>query len=94
MAFDLAELEGRLRVAADELRANSTLKASEYSVPVLGLIFLKFAEVRFLKAERELATATQTGHRTRLRCGGLDWPTSRTNECATVWLPHSRWPRT
>ena len=94
MAFDLAELEGRLWVAADELRDNSTLKASEYSVPVLGLIFLKFAEVRFLKAERELATATQTGRRTRLRCGGLDWPTSRTNECATVWLPHSRWPRT
>lgn len=63
MAFDLAELEARLWAAADELRANSTLKASEYSVPVLGLIFLKFAEVRFVKAERELAAQPQTGRR-------------------------------
>jgi type I restriction enzyme M protein len=63
MAFDLGELEGRLWAAADELRANSTLKASEYSVPVLGLIFLKFAEVRFKKAERDLGSEPQTGRR-------------------------------
>jgi len=35
------ELEKRLWEAADELRANSKLKSSEYSVPVLGLIFLR-----------------------------------------------------
>jgi type I restriction enzyme M protein len=63
MAFDLGELENRLWAAADELRANSTLKASEYSVPVLGLIFLRFAEVRFLKAEQELSREPQTGRR-------------------------------
>jgi hypothetical protein len=33
MAFDLADLESRLWGAAEELRANSTLKGSEYSVP-------------------------------------------------------------
>lgn len=33
----LAELEKRLWGAADELPANSKLKASEYSMPVLGL---------------------------------------------------------
>lgn len=32
-------LENRLWAAADELRANPKLKASEYAVPVLGLIF-------------------------------------------------------
>jgi peptidoglycan/xylan/chitin deacetylase (PgdA/CDA1 family) len=32
---------------ADELRANLHLKAAEYSIPVLGLIFLKFADSRF-----------------------------------------------
>ena len=32
------EIEKRLWSAADELRANSKLKSSEYSVPVLGLI--------------------------------------------------------
>jgi type I restriction enzyme M protein len=40
-------LEKRLWDAADQFRANSGLKAGEYSQPVLGLIFLRFAEVRF-----------------------------------------------
>jgi type I restriction enzyme M protein len=38
-------LEKRLWDAADQFRANSGLKAQEYSGPILGLIFLKFAEV-------------------------------------------------
>ena len=38
-------LEKRLWDAADRLRANSGLKAQEYSGPILGLIFLRFAEV-------------------------------------------------
>jgi len=49
----LKELEARLWEAADELRANSKLKSSDYSVPVLGLIFLRFAEHRFLTAQDE-----------------------------------------
>jgi hypothetical protein len=40
-------LEKRLWDAADQFRANSGLKAQEYSGPILGLIFLRFAEVRF-----------------------------------------------
>lgn len=44
---DNAALEKRLWDAADQFRANSGLKAQEYSAPVLGLIFLRFAEVRF-----------------------------------------------
>ncbi|MBI2433430.1 MAG: type I restriction-modification system subunit M N-terminal domain-containing protein, partial [Candidatus Hydrogenedentes bacterium] len=39
--------EKRLWDAADQFRANSGLKAQEYSAPVLGLIFLRFAETRF-----------------------------------------------
>lgn len=46
-------LEKRLWEAADQFRANSGLKAQEYSGPILGLIFLRFAEVRFA-AERVL----------------------------------------
>jgi type I restriction enzyme M protein len=49
-----SDLEKRLWSAADELRANSKLKASEYSVPVLGLIFLRYAGARFAAAERQL----------------------------------------
>lgn len=49
------EIEKRLWASADELRANSKLKSSEYSVPVLGLIFLRYADHRFALAEKELA---------------------------------------
>lgn len=39
---ELCEITSSKRIyAADELRANSKLKSSEYSVPVLGLIFLR-----------------------------------------------------
>ena len=54
MATDLAEVQKRLWDAADELRANSGLQASEYSAPVLGLIFLRFAEERFATATERL----------------------------------------
>src|SRR4029077_19849621 len=40
--------------AADELRANSKLKSSEYSVPVLGLIFLRYADQKFTEAEKKM----------------------------------------
>jgi type I restriction enzyme M protein len=52
---DIYEIADRLWETADELRANSHLKASEYSIPVLGLIFLKFADSRFSEIEIELA---------------------------------------
>jgi type I restriction enzyme M protein len=47
---DLALLEQRLWDAADELRANSGLTPAEYSLPVLGLVFLAFADHRFNEA--------------------------------------------
>jgi type I restriction enzyme M protein len=54
---DIYDIADRLWETADELRANSHLKAGEYSIPVLGLIFLKFADSRFSQAEAELAGA-------------------------------------
>ena len=48
------ELEKRLWEAADELRANSRLRSSDYSAPVLGLIFLRYADHRFADMEQEL----------------------------------------
>ena len=42
---NLAKLEQRLWEAADTLRANSSLRLNEFSEPVLGLIFLNFADV-------------------------------------------------
>jgi type I restriction enzyme M protein len=55
MANNHTELEKRLWSAADELRANSKLKSSEYSVPVLGLIFLRYADHKFAEAEKKLS---------------------------------------
>ncbi len=48
------QIEKRLWDAADELRANSKLKSSEYSIPVLGLIFLRYADHKFSAAQKEL----------------------------------------
>ncbi len=65
MVSNNSEIEKRLWAAADELRANSGLKASEYSTPVLGLIFLRYADYKFTEAEKELggesAGRRQTG---------------------------------
>jgi len=63
MAQNNTEIEKRLWDIADELRANSKLKSSEYSVPVLGLIFLRYADHKFAQAEKELA-GKATGRRT------------------------------
>ncbi len=63
MPANHTEIEKKLWASADELRANSNLKSSEYSVPVLGLIFLRFADQRFTQIERELAATAQAGSR-------------------------------
>ncbi|MGD0844831.1 MAG: class I SAM-dependent DNA methyltransferase [Geobacteraceae bacterium] len=51
---DLKQLEADLWRSADTLRANSDLKSSEYSTPVLGLIFLKFADNRYRQYEKAI----------------------------------------
>jgi len=56
MANNHSGLEKRLWDAADDLRANSKLKSAEYSVPVLGLIFLRYADHKFAEAEKKLST--------------------------------------
>lgn len=50
MATDLGELQRRLWKTADKMRADSDLKSSEYASPVLGLIFLRYADQRFAYA--------------------------------------------
>ena len=58
-----ATLEKRLWDAADQFRANSGLKAQEYSGPILGLIFLRFAEVRFAAQRAVLEKAGASSRR-------------------------------
>lgn len=50
----LKSLKETLWNSADELRANSGLKSTEYATPILGLIFLRFAESKYKKFEAEI----------------------------------------
>ena len=54
MVSNHTDLEKRLWSAADELRANSKLRGAEYSQPVLALIFLKYAEHRFMHVREDI----------------------------------------
>ena len=76
----LRELENRLWEAADQLRANSSLAAAQYSIPVLGLIFLRHADVRFTKVEKELAGRRLGGKRSAR-------PTTRPRASCTCRTP-------
>ena len=58
-----AALEKSLWDAADQVRANSGLKAQEYSGPILGLIFLRFAELRFAALRSTLEGACVSSRR-------------------------------
>lgn len=58
------QLTSKLWEAADELRANSDLKPTEYSTPVLGIIFLKYAYNRFLPVHEELKSISEYTRRT------------------------------
>ena len=66
--LNLSALEGSLWEAADNLRANSKLNANEYSMPVLGLIFLRHATNRFesVKAEIEPKLPLRSGKKRAL----------------------------
>lgn len=57
---NIKDLENRLWEAADHMRANSALRLNEFAEPVLGLIFLKFAGVKFSKTEKEIAAERKT----------------------------------
>jgi type I restriction enzyme M protein len=79
-------LEKRLWEAADQLRANSGLNAQQYSGPVLGLIFLRFVEVRFAKQRAALekqAKGSRRGSR-------LDHPAAYHAEGVLFLAPDAR----
>ena len=59
----LDDLISQLWEGADELRANSKLSATEYSRPVLGLIFLKFADYRFQSAKEHIESRRTSSRR-------------------------------
>lgn len=56
-ASDLKKLETDLWTAADELRQGSKLTSNQYCMPVLGLIFLRYAYGRYKRVEQEIRKA-------------------------------------
>lgn len=64
---DRKQLHERLWSAAVQLRANSGLKLNEISEPILGLIFLKFADVRFKKVQSGIVSERKAVYSTRVR---------------------------
>jgi type I restriction enzyme M protein len=80
-------LEKRLWAAADQFRANSGLKAGQYSTPVLGLIFLRFAEARFAKRRAGLEKAGGSARRGMSR---IDDPKAYMAEGVLFLTPSAR----
>ena len=71
---DNAALEKRLWDAANQLWAGAGLKQSEYSEPVLGLIFLRFAEVRFSAQRAKLEGDAPSAAKLSRRGSRVDEP--------------------
>ena len=75
-----AALEKKLWDAANMLWAGADLKPSEYSPTVLGLIFLRYADVRFAVVEKELKP--QAGARRKI--GATDY-----HAAGVIYLPEN-----
>ena len=65
-------LEKRLWDSADQFRENSGPKAQKYSGPILGIVFLRFAEIRF--AAHRLRSRNRRHHLRHLRADDLLLP--------------------
>ncbi|MCL1851817.1 MAG: type I restriction-modification system subunit M [Peptococcaceae bacterium] len=61
----LKNLKDRLWAGADQLRANSGLKSTEYATPILGLIFLRFAQSKYNQYEAAITTEYEKNKGTR-----------------------------
>ena len=87
-AEQLKQLENDLWSAADTLRANSGLKSSEYATPILGLIFLKFADNKYQKYEAEIKSEYEAHHHTR---AARDIPEIAIEKCGFYLTPEARY---
>jgi len=82
-------LEKRLWDAADQLRANGGLNAAQYSTPVQGLIFLRFADVRFARIRaglEKMASSSRRGSR-------VDEPAAYHAEGVLYLTPNARFEK-
>ena len=67
--INIRKLEAELWESADLLRQGSKLTSNQYCMPVLGLIFLRYAYSRFKKVEAEILKG-RPSRGGRNACGG------------------------
>ena len=79
---NIKKLEKQLWESADLLRAGSKLTSNEYCMPVLGLIFLRYAYSRFKIVEREIMVNRPTR-------GGVPLPVEASDfkQKSAIFLP-------
>ncbi len=70
---NIAQVETSLWEAADQLRANSNLTATEYSMPVLGVIFLRHATNRYQSALQAIEADQAAGKMPKRPLGKADF---------------------
>jgi type I restriction enzyme M protein len=70
---NITQVEASLWEAADQLRANSNLTATEYSMPVLGVIFLRHATNRYLSALQSIEADQAAGLMPKRPLGKADF---------------------
>lgn len=70
---NITQVETSLWEAADQLRANSNLTATEYSMPVLGVIFLRHATNRYQAALQAIEADQAAGAMPKRPLGKADF---------------------
>ncbi len=85
---ELKKLENKLWDTANSLRAYGGIKASDYAVPVLGLIFLRFADNKYSHAEPEINRIFEQDRGSR-----LERPIDKVaiEKCGFYLPPHARY---
>lgn len=63
---ELSELKDRLWHSADMLRSGAHLAANKYGQPILGLIFLRYADIRFKQHKAEIEAEYEKHRGTRM----------------------------
>lgn len=63
---ELSELKDRLWHSADMLRSGAHLAANKYGQPILGLIFLRYADIRFKQHKAEIEAEYEKHQGTRM----------------------------
>jgi type I restriction enzyme M protein len=86
---NIVQVETSLLEAADQLRANSNLTATEYSMPVLGVIFLRRATNRYQSALQAIEAEQAAGTMLKRPLGKADFSKRR-----ALMLPLSLRPAT